>query len=104
MRPNEKARNFRRYPDGRFSFSERRADDTEPTVILNADFEQVDTATLVGDLLPEHTGGHDFLIMENGNYLVMSYYPAAARLERVRVRVRRRRRQPSAVFDDRACG
>ena len=76
MRPNEKARNFRRYPDGRFSFSEGRADDTEPTVILNADFEQVDTATLVGDLLPEHTGGHDFLIMENGNYLQMSYYPA----------------------------
>ena len=33
------------------------------------------SVTLVGDLLPEHTGGHDFLIMENGNYLVMSYYP-----------------------------
>ena len=44
-------------------------------MILDADFNRIDTATLVGDLLPEHTGGHDFLIMENGNYLVMSYYP-----------------------------
>ena len=69
------ARNFRRYPDGRFSFSESGPDDTEPTVILNDAFERVDTATLAGDLLPEHTGGHDFLILENGNYLVMSYYP-----------------------------
>ena len=76
MRPNVNARNFRRYPDGRFSFAERSADGTEPTVILDAGFNRrIDTATLVGDLLPEHTGGHDFLIMENGNYLVMSYYP-----------------------------
>ena len=75
MRPNVNARNFRRYPDGRFSYAERGADENEPTVILNADFERIDTAQLVGDLLPEHTGGHDFLIMENGNYLVMSYYP-----------------------------
>ena len=42
MRPNENARNFRRYPDGRFSFSERRADRNEKTVILNDDFVQVD--------------------------------------------------------------
>ena len=75
MRPNLNARNFRRYPDGRFSFAERRADGTEPTVILDAGFNRIDTATLVGDLAAEHTGGHDFLIMENGNYLVMSYYP-----------------------------
>ena len=76
MRPNGRARNFRRYPDGRYSFSERDADRNEPTVILDAGFNRIDTATLVGTLLAEHTGGHDFLITESGNYLLMSYYPA----------------------------
>ena len=79
MRPNQRARNFRRYPDGRYSFSESRQvdEDTreEPTVILDAGFNRIDTATLVGDLDPKHTGGHDFLIMDNGNYLLMAYYP-----------------------------
>ena len=75
MRPNVRARNFRRYPDGRYSYAERGAEGTEPTVILDAEFKRIDTAVLVGNLLPEHTGGHDFLILENGNYLLMSYYP-----------------------------
>ncbi len=73
--PNVRARNFRRHPDGHYSFSERGPDGTEPTVILNARFERVTTATLAGDLLPEHTGGHDFLVTEEGNYLLMAYYP-----------------------------
>ena len=73
--PNANARNFRRYPDGRYSFAERGEDGTEPTVILDAGFNRVDNATLAGDLDPEKTGGHDFLILENGNYLLMSYYP-----------------------------
>ena len=82
MRPNVRARNFRRYPDGRFSFSERGADGVERTVILDATLNRIDTVTLVDPLLPEHTGGHDFLITDNGdngdngNYLQMSYYPA----------------------------
>ncbi len=76
MRPDVRARNFRRYADGRYSFSERDAAGTERTVILSAAFERIDTATLVAPLLPEHTGGHDFLITENGTYLQMSYYPA----------------------------
>ena len=42
MRPNQRARNFRRYPDGRYSFSEWRQVDqqttVEPTMILDADF------------------------------------------------------------------
>ena len=42
--PNERARNFRRYPEGRYSFSERKPDGTEPTVVLNACFERVATA------------------------------------------------------------
>ncbi len=75
MRPNVPARNFRRYPDGRYSFSTRVAG-TEPTVILNADLERIDTVTLAGGLDPLYTGGLDFLIIENGNYLLMSYYPA----------------------------
>ena len=76
MRPNVRARNFRRYPDGRFSFSERDAAGIERTVILDAALNRIDTATLAAPLLPEHTGGHDFLIADNGNYLQMSYYPA----------------------------
>ena len=74
-RPSESARNFRRYPDGRYSFSERRADGSEPTVILNAGFNPIDEATLAGSRDAGYTGGHDFLILENGNYLVMAYYP-----------------------------
>jgi len=76
MRPNLRARNFRRSPDGRYSFSESGADGNERTVILDAGFNRIGTATLAGDLLPEYTGGHDFLITESGNYLQMSYYPA----------------------------
>ena len=73
--PNVRARNFRRYPDGRYSFSERDAEGVERTVIMDAGFNRIDTVTLAGDLLPEHTGGHDFLITERGTYLQMSYYP-----------------------------
>jgi len=76
MRPNVRARNFRRYPDGRYSFSELGAGGTEHSVILDADFKRIDTATLGPPLLAEHTEGHDFLITENNNYLLMSYYPA----------------------------
>ncbi len=79
-KPNVSARNFRHYADGRYSYSERAADgsedDTEDAVILDAEFNRIDTATLVGDLLAEHTGGHDFLITDRGTYLLMSYYPA----------------------------
>ena len=75
MRPDVQARNYRRYPDVRYAFSAR-ADGTEPTVILSADFMPSDAATLAGDLDPRYTGGLDFLTMENGNYLLMSYYPA----------------------------
>ena len=76
MRPNVRARQFRRYFDGRYSFAERGADGNEAIVILDAALNRIDTARLVAPLLPEHTGGHDFLIAENGNYLLMSYYPA----------------------------
>ena len=75
-RPNVRARNFRRYSDGRYSFSERDADGVERSIILDARFDRIDTATLAAPLLPEHTGGHDFLITEGGTYLLMSYHPA----------------------------
>lgn len=86
LRPNVRARNFRRHPDGRYSFSERGADGNESTVILDAAFNRIATATLAGDLAPEHTGGHDFLITETGNYLLMSYYPAERDLSAFRCR------------------
>jgi len=75
-KPNLRARNFRRYPDGRYSYSERGGDGIERAVILDAELNRIDTATLAGELLAEYTGGHDFLITEGGNYLLMSYYPA----------------------------
>ena len=74
-RPNLRARQFRRYPDGRYSFAERGADGNETIVILDAAFDRIDSAALVEPLLPERTGGHDFLITESGNYLLMAYYP-----------------------------
>ena len=76
MRPNVHARNFRRFPDGRYSFAERAADGTESIVILNGRFARVAAVTLAGDRDPGYTGGLDFLVLENGNYLLMSYYPA----------------------------
>ena len=71
-----RARNFRRHSGSHYSFSERDADGTEATVILDAAFNRIDSASLAGDLAPEHTGGHGFFITETGNYLLMSYYPA----------------------------
>ena len=84
MRPNMHARNFRRIPDGRYSFAERTADDTESIVILNGDFERIGAVTLAGGLDPRHTGGLDFLVLENGNYLLMTHYPAVRDLSAFR--------------------
>ena len=74
-RPNVRARQFRRNADGRYYFAERGADGAEKIVILDDDFSPIDTATLAGGRDPKVTGGHDFRILENGNYLVMAYYP-----------------------------
>ena len=60
MRPNVRARNFRRHFGRHYSFSKREADGTEATVILDAAFNRIDSASLAGDLAPEHTGGHGF--------------------------------------------
>ena len=76
MRPNVRARQFRRYSDGRYSFAERGTDGNEIIVILDSALTRIDIATLGPPLLPEHTGGHDFLITANGNFLLMSHYPA----------------------------
>ena len=74
--PDVRGHNFRRYPDGRYSYSERGHDGNYHAVILDADLERIDTATIVSPLEPDETGGHDFLVTEDGNYLFMSYYPA----------------------------
>lgn len=76
MRPNVHARNFRRFADGRYTFAERGADGYESIVILNDRFDRIAAVTLAGGRDPAYTGGLDFLILENGNYLLMSYYPA----------------------------
>ena len=76
MRPNVQARNFRRWPDGRYTFAELAAAGTESIVILNRRLERIDAVTLAGGLDPRYTGGLDFLVLQNGNYLLMSYYPA----------------------------
>ena len=70
------ARNFRRYADGRHSYSERGDDGRYGAVILDGDLERIDTATIVPPLDPDATGGNDFLVADDGNYLLMSYHPA----------------------------
>ena len=40
-KPNVRARNFRRYPDGRYSYSEQDADGNAQAVILGADFDPI---------------------------------------------------------------
>ena len=75
MRPNVRARQFRRHTDGRFYFAERGGNGNEEIVIMNENFERTGTVTLAAPLEGEYTGGHDFRILENGNYLLMSYYP-----------------------------
>jgi hypothetical protein len=76
LRASSLTRNFRRHPDGRYSFAEFAANRTESTVIMNAAFERVGTATLAGGLEARYTEGIDFLILNNGNHLVIGYYPA----------------------------
>ena len=74
--PHGRARNFRRYPDGRYSYSDLDGDGNYYAVVLDADLKRVDTATIVAPLDPDATGGHDFLVTDNGNYLLMSYHPS----------------------------
>ena len=66
-------RNLRRYADGRYSHSEWDPDGGgERAVILDRALERIGTAKA----RLQNTGGHDFLITENGNYLFMSHEPA----------------------------
>lgn len=46
-KPDVRGHNFRRYSDGRYSYSERDSDGNYRGVVLDSDLERIDTATLV---------------------------------------------------------
>ena len=68
------ARDFRRHADGRYSHSEWDAQGQGSVAILDAEFNRIDTARTVGNVT--RTIGHEFLVTEEGNYLLLSYNPA----------------------------
>ena len=68
------ARDFRRHADGRYSHSEWDAQGQGSVAILDASFNRIATARTVDDVT--RTIGHEFLVTEEGNYLLLSYNPA----------------------------
>ena len=69
------ARDFRRHADGRYSHAEWDSGGRERVVILDTEFNRVAVATTVGDVT--RTIGHEFLVTEQGNYLLLSYHRAS---------------------------
>ena len=77
---------FRPHPDGAYpyAFLEHVGEVPRPSgynrtqtyeaVILDADFNEVDRATTTPDIL--HTDPHDFIIKENGDYVLLAYETA----------------------------
>ena len=62
---------FRRHPDGRFSFTETVREVRNTVHLLDAQFNAVETVGVVDPL--EWTNAHEFLIAPNGNYLFIAY-------------------------------
>ena len=67
---------FRFYENGgngeyRYSYTKS---ETRTSVILDEDLEVIDEASTVAPLT--RTDGHDFRVLESGNYLLMAYQPA----------------------------
>lgn len=67
---------FKRHPSGERSYTVRTTDTNQwgrrssEVVILGEDFEELRRVGTVG---LSHTDGHDFLILANGNYVLLSY-------------------------------
>ena len=70
-RLNRRATHFKAHPDGRYPYSYWTA---SQIVILDENLEEVERVATTPALTV--TGGHDFAIRENGNYVFMAYEPA----------------------------
>ncbi len=69
--PNSRTVHFKAHPDGKYPYSYGEAPEI---VILDENLDVVERVTTTDDL--QHTGTHDFVIRENGNYVFEAYEPA----------------------------
>ena len=69
--PNSRTVHFKVHPDGKYPYSYGEAPEI---VILDENLDVVERVTTTDDL--QHTGTHDFVIRENGNYVFEAYEPA----------------------------
>jgi len=61
---------FKKHPNGQYSYAATLPGDTYEQVLLDASFEEVDRITTVG---LENTDNHEFKILPNGNYIMIAY-------------------------------
>lgn len=66
---------FKKHPSGVYSYSVRRSSSKDGAyqVVLDAQFQEIARLSSVGLV---NTDVHDFLILDNGNYVFMAYEPA----------------------------
>ena len=69
--PNSRTVHFKVHPDGKYPYS---YGEFPEIVILDENLDVVERVTTTDDL--QHTGTHDFVIRENGNYVFEAYEPA----------------------------
>ena len=69
--PESRTVHFKVHPDGKYPYSYGEAPEI---VILDENLVVVERVTTTDDL--QHTGTHDFVIRENGNYVFEAYEPA----------------------------
>ena len=69
--PNSRTVHFKVHPDGKYPYS---YGENHEIVILDQNLDVVERVTTTDDL--QHTGTHDFVIRENGNYVFEAYEPA----------------------------
>ena len=69
--PNSRTVHFKVHPDGKYPYS---YGESREIVILDENLDVVERVTTTDDL--QHTGTHDFVIRENGNYVFEAYEPA----------------------------
>lgn len=65
-------RDFKKHPGGEHSYAVEVAENQWEHVVLDSSFREVDRVTAVG---LEGTDHHEFLMLENGNFVVLAYVP-----------------------------
>lgn len=66
------AYDFKKHPNGLYSYAATLPANNYEQVILDADFEEIGTITTTG---LENTDNHEFQILPNGNYILLGYEP-----------------------------